>query len=140
MPICRRRNNLISGSINQIKDKIKELEQSAKDIEQEIYRIMKNTLKDLSTEFNKKMIMLKSDLLELNRQNQEIEYVQVFIKEQASSMLPINFLKIWTGFKNYKQKLQEQKTTITEMQVTLKLDGKPVILGKKFNFKTLKYS
>lgn len=73
------------------------------------------------------MSILKSDLLELERQNREIEHVQEYVKEQARSMQPVNFLKIWTSYKNYKKKLQEQKTTITELQVQLKLDGKPVI-------------
>uniref|UniRef100_A0A7S3KB61 Uncharacterized protein n=1 Tax=Euplotes crassus TaxID=5936 RepID=A0A7S3KB61_EUPCR len=48
-------------------------------------------------------------------------------KEQSNQMPPVSFLKIFSSYQNYKKKLQEQKTTITEMQVQLKLDGKPII-------------
>lgn len=64
--------------------------------------MIKKTMADLYVEFNKKTDILKSDLLELTRQNQEIDYVQGFVKLQADCMRPVNFLKIWTSYKNYK--------------------------------------
>lgn len=42
-------------------------------------------------------------------------------------MKPISFLKAWYNFKKYKKRLQEQRTTITDIHVQLKLDGKPII-------------
>ena len=122
-----KKKNLINNNIQQIKDKIKELEQWAKEVEEEVYRLLKNTLKELSIEFKKKNSLLKSDLMELWRQNKEIEHVQGYIREQAEKMTPVNFLKIWNSFKNYKKKLLEKKTTITDIHVQLKLDGKPII-------------
>lgn len=74
-----------------------------------------------------KLNILKSDSLELERQNNEINYIEAFIRTQAESLKPINFLKAWYNYKKYKKRLQEQRTTITDIQVQLKLDGKPII-------------
>lgn len=122
-----KKTKLIKNHINQINDKIKELGQYAKEVEEAVYEMLRRTLNDLTREFKKKHDILKSDLVELKRQQNEISYVQEFVKLQAKCMRPVSFLKIWSSYKNYKRKLQEQKTTITDIQVQLKLDGKPII-------------
>jgi hypothetical protein len=98
-----------------------------KEVEDAIYEMLKKTLASLSEEYTKKLNIIKSDLLELNRQNREIEYAKTFIKLQSNLLEPVNFLKIWSSYKKYKKKLVEQKTTITDIQVQLKLDGNPII-------------
>ena len=73
------------------------------------------------------MYILRSDLLELRRQNDEINFVQEYAKNQTSCMKPVSLLKIWTSYKNYRKKLQEQRITISDIQTNLKLDGRPFI-------------
>jgi len=122
-----KKSKVINSHISQLNNKMNELRVCTKDVEDEIYELFKKTMKGLSIEYNQKLNIIKSDLLELNRQNREIEFVNTFVKLQSDCMKPVNFLKIWSSFKKYKKKLQEQKTTITDIQVQLKLDGKPII-------------
>lgn len=47
------KKKLINSHINQINEKIKELKQCVKDVEEQIYEVLKKTLHDLSVEFSK---------------------------------------------------------------------------------------
>ncbi len=52
-----------------------------------------------------------------------------FLKEQANNSDPVEFLAIWAGHNQLKKQLEKQRTTVTEIQIDLKLNGKPYIVS-----------
>lgn len=118
-----RRRKAITQNINTINEKIKQLRENVTNVDEKIYTLLKKALSDLNNEFNKKLNILKSDLVELQRQLKEIEFSQAFVKDQSDKDKPVNFLKTWSSFKKYKKKLVEQKSIIKDIEVNLALEG-----------------
>ncbi len=50
-----------------------------------------------------------------------------FIQEQANDVEPIQFLKIWAAHQKHKMEILNQKTRVSDIQINLKVEGKPII-------------
>jgi hypothetical protein len=59
----------------------------------------------LKDEFTKKLNILKSDLLELRRQAQEIDFIKATLETNADRQTAINFLRISQGHEAYKTEI-----------------------------------
>lgn len=78
-------------------------------------------------EVQKKSSILKSDKVELSRQYKEIEFMSEFLKRQAEETSPIDFLQLYAGHNEIKGNLYKQRTTVSDIGVELKVNGKPII-------------
>ena len=81
----------------------------------------------LMVEVQKKSAILKSDKIELSRQYKEIEFMTQFLNLQARQTSPIEFLQQYAAHNQLKSQLQKQRTTVSDIQVDMKISGKPII-------------
>lgn len=84
-------------------------------------------MNQLMVEVQKKSAILKSDKVELSRQFKEIEFMTEFLKRQAEETSPIDFLQLYSGHNQIKSNIYKQRTTVSDIQVDMKLNGKPMI-------------
>jgi len=68
-------------------------------------------------------------MLELTRQEREIRFMNEFLKEQANQLRPVEFLSLWAGYNQMKSFIQKQRTTISDIQTDLKLNGRPITIS-----------
>jgi len=66
--ILDKKSKSIKESIAIVLDKMSSLEGQAKETEEKLYKILTDTLASLRKEFEDKVALLRSDLLELQRQ------------------------------------------------------------------------
>jgi hypothetical protein len=78
-------------------------------------------------EVQKKSSILKSDKIELSRQFKEIEFMTEFLRKQAEETSPLDFLQLYAGHNQVKSLIYSQRTTVSDIQVDMKLNGKPMI-------------
>ena len=50
-----------------------------------------------------------------------------FLKRQAEETSPIDFLQLYAGHNQIKSNIYNQRTTVSDIQVDMKLNGKPMI-------------
>lgn len=81
-------------------------------------------MNQLMVEVQKKSAILKSDKVELSRQFKEIEFMTEFLRLQAVETSPIDFLQLYAGHNQVKSQIYKQRTTVSDIQVDLKLQGK----------------
>ena len=59
----------------------------------------------------------------------EINYSNEYIQKQAIEIEPIDLLELWAGNSQHKTKLIKKRPTVSDVQIDLKLDGKPIIIS-----------
>lgn len=90
--------------------------------------MLEEAINQLMNEVYKKSAILKSDRLELSRQYKEIDFMSEFLKRQAEETNPLEFLQLFAGYKQMKDQIYKQRTTISDIQTDMKLNGKPMII------------
>lgn len=100
---------------------------NAENIQTQITKILEECMNQLMVEVQKKSAILKSDKVELSRQFKEIEFMTEFLKRQAEETSPIDFLQLYAGHNQIKANMYKQRTTVSDIQVDMKLNGKPMI-------------
>ena len=128
-PALKKKLSQINQQMDHIKEKMQGLKQNAEEIENDIYALLRETLNQLKDEFRRKSSLLKSDLVELERIVREINYSNEYIQKQAIEIEPIDFLELWAGNNQHKTKLIKKRPTVSDVQIDLKLDGKPIIIS-----------
>ena len=110
-----------------IQGKLQQIKSSAEQIQTQITRILEECMNTLMVEVQKKSAILKSDKIELSRQYKEIEFMTQFLNLQARQTSPIEFLQQYAAHNQLKSQLQKQRTTVSDIQVDMKISGKPII-------------
>ena len=118
---------LIMDQIEIIQGKLQQIKSSAEQIQTQITRILEECMNTLMVEVQKKSAILKSDKIELSRQYKEIEFMTQFLNLQARQTSPIEFLQQYAAHNQLKSQLQKQRTTVSDIQVDMKISGKPII-------------
>ncbi len=90
--------------------------------------MLEEAISQLMTEVQKKSDILKSDRLELSRQFKEINFMSEFLKRQAEETSPLEFLQLFAGYKQMKDQIYKQRTTVSTIQTDMKINGKPMII------------
>eukprot|EP00347_Sterkiella_histriomuscorum_P006480 403352607 len=123
------KKKLIIEQIGNIQEKIKQIKVNAESIQQQITRILEETINSLMQVVQQKSAILKSDRLELSRQFREIDFMTEFLKRQAEETTPLEFLQLFAGHKQLKDQIYKQRTTVSDIQIDMKLNGKPIIIS-----------
>ena len=118
---------LIHDQINLIQDKLRSVRSNAENIQTQITKILEDCMNQLMVEVQKKSSILKSDKVELSRQFKEIEFMTEFLKRQAEETAPIEFMQLYAGHNQIKNNIYKQRTTVSDIQVDMKHNGKPMI-------------
>lgn len=133
-PNIERRKNQLTDDLSKIDLKIKEINEKATHIEEQLYAIFQKALGELQGETEKKLSFLICDQLELKRQYDHILWMDSFIKHQLEIQEPQEFLNSWYKFAKYKKEvLSLSNLSInTEVKADMKLEGeiKIIVEGK----------
>ena len=83
--------------MEQIKSKIKEIGDHTKHAQELIQRIALKAIEDLHQVAKTKHDILKADKQELTRQYKEMQFMEMYLKQQVDKADPIDFLRLAQG-------------------------------------------
>lgn len=91
------RKQLLKNQMDQIANKINEIQQQATAAQATIQQIVERAINELYDVVQSKTSILKADRLELARQYKEIEFMTDFLQVQLEGTDPLEFLKLSQG-------------------------------------------
>eukprot|EP00347_Sterkiella_histriomuscorum_P018935 403343594 len=124
----QQKQQLIREQMQQVIDHMRSLKQNSDDIEERLYQLLQETLSLLKVKFQEKSNILKNDFSELQRQENEMKYIEEFMLRQAHDSDPVQFLQIWDAYQINLRHVASQRIELTEVPIDLKLEQKPVII------------
>lgn len=104
-PNIVRRQNQLREDLSKIDLKIKEVNNNATHVEEQITSMFRKALDELKQETQKKLSFLIGDQLELKRQFDHIEWMESFLKYSLQVQEPNDFLGTWNKYTKYKKDL-----------------------------------
>lgn len=107
-PLLEERKRGIEDTISSISDKVSEIQENHKAVEDEIYRRMQEVLHQLNSNTEKKIAVLLGEELELRRQKQQIDWTEDFVPILRESLPPMEFIKAWDKHQAMRSALYSQ--------------------------------
>ncbi len=123
--------NNLEGNLLLVQKKMQRIKENTLSIQDQITKMLEDHLQELHEIVQRKTSILKSDQHEINRQRQEILYVQSFFKIQSAEASPLEFLQLSVGYAHLKDQMLRQMLKISgdlqDDKDLLKISGKPLI-------------
>lgn len=104
---------------------------NATEVEENIYHILKEALKMLQEETQKKLSFLIADQVEIKRQYEQIQWVQSFLRYQMEILSPADYLNAWSRYlvlRNDLINLNPLPVT-TDIRPDMRVEGKIAVLA-----------
>lgn len=114
-PVLENRRNTIHSQISMVQERAKSVEQNAIEVQQQLEEIFKKAQHDLKTITKKKLNILKGDVVELNRQLEEMQHLGNFLDYQRTGGMATQFILDWT----HHQKLRAELHTFAHFRETV---------------------
>jgi hypothetical protein len=121
---------LLAESLGNIDVKIKEINKNASAIEEQIYQLLQNALRELQEHTQKKMSYLIGDQLELKRQYDQIQWVESFLQYEHEILMPSDFLAAWARHLKLRKEILNLANIpiITDVKADLKVEGRVKVI------------
>jgi len=125
-PILEKRKSALTDLLNNIDSTIKEINENATEVEEQIYQLLQEALRMLHEETQKKLSFLIADQVEIKRQYEQISWIQNFLRYQMDILNPADYLNTWSKFLLLKNDLINLTPvpTPTNIQPDMRVDGK----------------
>lgn len=119
------KKKVIEDRLAAVTKKMKKLKENTVQIQNEVTKMLTETLEELQSIVQQKSNILQSDRHELLRQLHEILFVQEFLRLQAKEADPLEFLQLNNGHAQLKEAIQK---TYPKVSTDLFSDATPIIL------------
>ena len=94
-PLIEKHKASIRSKLQELDDKISEINENARAVENDLYDVLEKALNALQTQTQKKLNILLADQTELRRQYEEIQWAESFLKYQLEVLNPHHYLTSW---------------------------------------------